>query len=445
MICLIVGAFAVPLFAASRARAQPRIDEEVLRSVVILTSPSERTCATGFITSSGELITNAHVSASLCPHGRCRDVRIFRATSLGGPGSIGLPHDGVTVSREFAAFDIAVLEAAWKNPDQRRSAPGVFKLSAFSGSRSAAVYSLGFPRCQALELTQGRIERENMITLQTSTLGSHGSSGSPVFLEDFSVVGVVNQSSSVLQAVSSLIFGTHFKNRAVKADLIRNALNFDEQAALTYQAGTLLRLYRDETAVRRGFARMMDGYNFLATVESLRRQVLAQPAFTAVGLHTPFAGLGEYPPFSLSRVPPELSRVDPGVAMLLQEIVVVYNLELHGPYRALLKPITPDELEVFLQTLAVPKEVTLDLRQLFRYAQESGFRGLELQTIMLATLALAAFFALLIVWAFSMGHVFTAAGGTRMTRLGKSLLVGLVLWPLSLAVFHMLPRRSAGK
>jgi V8-like Glu-specific endopeptidase len=144
-----------------------------IRQSVVQLSGSE-SCATGFIVGD-QIVTNAHVTESLCPYGTCDPITVQIMDSTETNSWKFLTNQPGILIREVPSLDIALLKIP--NIHKNAISPQEF-LSASVGSD---VTTLGFPGCQEFTVSEGKVLSKNILSFHTSALNSPGSSGSPIF------------------------------------------------------------------------------------------------------------------------------------------------------------------------------------------------------------------------------------------------------------------------
>jgi len=421
---LSIALWNAPLFA------DPPLNIDMLRSVVLLSGPGGKACATAFFTAQSKLVTNAHAVAVLCPYGDCSKLKVFQATALGEPPTTELKNLGLTLDNASEVFDLAILSVKGPLAAQALTLPEVFKGPA-PLDPAKELFMLGFPRCRTLELSRGMASEITPLGFTTSMRGAHGVSGSPVFDADLTLVGVVNQSSSLLGALNSRIFGTTFGIKAVRADFLNSAGPTDDITAAKTAAEKLLELYREHIRGLSGVKRAMAGFNFLSTAEGFKRQSLKKHELRL--LSPLLAAFGEY----ISVIPtlPATSKwTSNDAALAVERLMAAYNLELLGARRSALERLEAKDFERALE-IRSDKEQIREIMELVDFAVKDSYPGAQIFAFKLALAGLLILMTVFILWAYSLGIVFAKAQGGLIQKFCISAAVGIFFWPLSFIFF----------
>ncbi|MGZ3744722.1 MAG: S1 family peptidase [Pseudobdellovibrionaceae bacterium] len=162
-------------------------DESLKESLIVL--DSDDGCGTGFVLSSGKIITNAHVIAQKCNQSLCPNVKISRASALGAaPVSIGLVD--LQIIATFPKTDLAILK-----PTRNLNIKGISgKIR--SPVDGEEIFTIGFSNCESLNVQMGNVSNSTASEFGLHFTIQKGQSGSPVFNKYFDIVGLVYQGNS---------------------------------------------------------------------------------------------------------------------------------------------------------------------------------------------------------------------------------------------------------
>ncbi len=394
----------------------------ILQSVVQL-SGSE-SCATGFIVGD-QIVTNAHVTESLCPYGTCDPITVQIMDSTETNSWKFLTNQTGILIREVPSLDIALLKIP--NIHKNSISPQEF-LSAPVGSD---VTTLGFPGCQEFTVSEGKVLSKNILSFHTSALNSPGSSGSPIFDNQFNIIGIVAAAGTFFEAVSSKITDFPFSTKAVDAKAAQIVLWTIESELPLIQMKMLNTFYRESVIPSEGLDRLKKSLEWSSAVDG----VWGRATFLQLNPNTSFAlasGMGDSleflkHPFPSSTTPELLEAEKLGAA---------YALELFGLQNYNLEELDIPDLLNNIQKSGRPTSHIEALEYLISRAYIHD--PAEWWTIFWKTM----FFILplLCVWGWTLGYVYKAVYGTWYLRLIKMTIVGVAFWPLSLFVLWWLKR-----
>ncbi len=398
-----------------------------LPAVYLLIGQDGESCASAIAVSAHAMLTNSHVVEALCPFGRCSDIQILRSTAVGqAPVSVAGPVSA-TVARVFGSIDIAELHFThnleFHSTAQRKSP-----------RRNEQIMVVGYPGCKSLQVSHGMVVETGSQHFELSALGNFGSSGSAVIDAEGGLVGVVDQSRLPLPAIASRLSGANFELRAVRFDLIERLRSLGERESALLEALELFTRYRKDVVMRLGSDRIMEGIRFLAAGSDFAR-AQAQNGQFGRELLAPFLFLDA----SLSEL-----RLNPGAKEQedLNLLVIAMALESRGLSGSRFEPIDSQKIvEVFSNSFREPYQRS-QLADLVEAFQRSGYRGLYVNAALYAAAAALIFCVLSGAWLFSLGAVFVQARGGIVRKIMTVMIIGLLLWPLSLLVLLALKRRA---
>ncbi len=407
-----------PLLAA----AEPGTVEvgRFIPSVLLLTSPGNNACATGFILPNGLVLTNAHVARALCPFGACEDVSAFRAGAIGELPKQKLASQGITIRTVIPALDVAFLDMHSSEP-----LTGVFAQTAPPAIQTE-VHSLGFPKCGALSVSDGKILSQGTLNFGTSLSGAHGSSGSPVFNAQGDLLGIVAESDSISGGLLSLISDYKFEAVAMRADRALALGTSDPRALLEKQSDLLLEHYRTGLRLMPAFQRSRAAVSFIGAVEALKDEIIFASEFPERVAFLPLGQSARY----ISEV-----EITPSTSLMrsLATLVLAYNLEVKGPFLTPLQRLNVDSLFEALNKRGLPSDLLGEWKDLLMTSAASSYPGLELygMTIVAEILIIA----VIVVGALmlSAGYVYGRLRGSRLKRFLWSAAC-FIIWPIPLFV-----------
>jgi hypothetical protein len=407
------------IIPALEAYAAPEeLPADVVQSIVLLRSKSNNSCATGFITVDGLLATNSHVTRAICSSGSCADLEVWRAAKIGERASEKVSFTEASIFKDLSALDVSFLQL--KTPAPLK---GVFR-TIESPVVGAGVTTLGFPNCSILSRSTGKIDRVDSLRLASSTEGAHGSSGSPLFTENFRLVGIIGESDTIWGGFVSMLSNYRFKTIGIRADNAFEFLQASEDTMLERQAALLLANYRENVRTLTGLNRVRAAISFSGAVEGLADSFLFLPGKEKEV--QVLAGLGHYLEY-LPRVTPPPANSP--LLQTLSSLVLAHNLEMKGLYGQFLKPVSIKALFDGIDRSTAPASVKDDWKELITFAVRQGYQGLDLYGMILGVrvVALVLLFALGLGW--SAGYVFAGIRGSFVVRLAWAA-SNFLVWPI---------------
>lgn len=388
-------------------------------SVVLLSG--EKVCATGFLVQD-QILTNAHVTEALCPYGVCDLITVKKLGSVETESWEYLENQEAVVVQEVPTLDVALLRIP--NITRKAISPTNFA----PGEIGSLAYILGFPGCGDLTLTEGKILAKTPTGFRTSAEAQKGSSGSPVFNQNFQVIGVAMQSSSLFGGITALPLNTPTSTDFIDIGYAQNVLWSKDSELALIEMKLLNSIYRDIVVLSHGLDRMRASFDFIMAADVvLRRSSFFQ--LDKATLFTLFVGR-EYSlnflrhPFKSSS--PELLEAE--------KLGVAYALEMYGFRNEAFEEIDISSFLENLRNSGRPYHHVQRLEELISDAQEHKPADWIFSFLIFLGIGLP----LLVVWAWSLGYVFRAANGIWYLRILKMVGIGLVLWPLSLIIFRLI-------
>lgn len=244
---------AVPTVAAAE------VPEEVLRSVVLLSGPGF--CASGFLTTQGQIVTAAHVTSGLCPNGKCEELTIrtpYSEKYMRGQPIIIKPR----LKLEVPSLDLAVLE--WP---EKPLLVGKIALGKSKGPGSK-IYQLGYPSCSRPDITvnlqEGRIQSESRFEIWPDTVSWRGGSGGPVLNENFEAIGVHVRRSQLFDEFLRYLPGGKPMAAGVasRTESLSKLLTDDLEKSIEAEFELLNSYFESELAQAKGIRRGVMGLGF---------------------------------------------------------------------------------------------------------------------------------------------------------------------------------------
>ncbi len=394
---------------------------QALRSVVLLTDSKGSACASGFLLRDGRLVTASHVVQSLCNLSECPGLVIRRAASLGAPALETLTmRETPKVVLNIPWLDLAVIAGALE--------PGVFELA---GSATPDHISfLSFPRCQDLALSQGRVKQDAVLWLDTTVEAAPGSSGGPAFDQNYNLVGVAQQATSLSQALMARLYGTSYELRFLKAQALRQRLSSIDEESIGSEIQALNEYYNKRILPLTGWDRFLQGADFISTVNSLRSPFALPPLTPRERIS--FLALAEYPgvPFT------------PTHDSAFSRLIMASNLESKGLFKKFLVPIDEREFLKDLQSSGMKAEELSEISNLLSSFRQSGFYGFDLFAIKQAAWWFLVISLFIFSIAASAGYIFALTKGSLLRRAAVTFFWGVLCWPVSILAFIIVKRRS---
>ena len=294
--------------------------------------------------------------------------------------------------------------------------------SAKIGSKA---YILGFPGCGDIKLTEGETLAKTPTGFRTSALTKKGSSGSPVFNQDFEIIGVAMQSSSLLGAIGYLAFNAAASTDFVDIGYAQAALWSKDSDLFLIEMKLLNSIYQNIVISSEGLDRMRTSFDFIMAADV----VLRRSSFFKLDrgtLFTLFAGRENSLNFLKHPFKPSSQEL-----LESEKLGTAYALEMYGFHNELFEEIDVPALLDHLQNSGRPEPHVQRLEKLISEAQVHK----PTDWIFLFLVFVSFGLLLLVAWGWSLGYVFKATNGTWYLRTLKMIMIGLVLWPISLVIF----------
>ena len=405
----------------ARLAAEAPGEMELARAVFLLMS-DKGACATASLIGEGKLLTNYHVAEGVCPYGDCKGLRVQRSNRFGMQPVEELKLQKAVMTRASVALDLAIIEIS---PAPKGITP--LALGATQElAAGAALTAVGFPACARLQQSSGAVTGLDQIHITTSLQGLYGSSGSPVFDQSGAVAAVVVQASSLGDAASAYLRGKPFPLRAVRASHVSDILLKPEGDAFRSEVRLLNTYYASEVLPKAGLDRLMPSMQFLTAAEGLRARLMKTSAAPAAA--PLFMWFDAYLD-GLPQLPKAPDKDD------IERLLTAVNIEMNGPNQGLLSRVAPGELREALKSSGHTDAQIAALLAMVEAALRADFPGIQIEFVKYGACAALALAALAALWGLSLGVVFCRSRGGFLLRLFKTLLVGLLFWPLSFLLF----------
>ena len=379
-------------------------------------------CATGIAFPSGTILTNAHVSRSVCRFGDCS---LITRVSDEGENEIfpTRKHRTLTLIRELPSVDIATLSI---------STVGQHEPTPFSPPQiGEEIVIRGFPHCADFSESRGRITSITEPFFETDAPVSKGSSGSMVLGLDGQLRGVVTSVSSVPSAIGATLLGTEGNATAISWSSINEILSLGDYQMLEWELRMALSYYDKAVFPESGTRRWMRTLRFLTLVDGIAGH--AATADNGGDVVRPLLWSSTEDVSFVSAPPTPHTPL----GLLAEELAFTFLWEYGGP-RGVTLSTDPVDL---IETLRTQQQRTgPEIEVLRRRAEEVSaqqFPGFVLQSIMygLVLVGIAS------SWVLSLGFVLGRSNPFSRAIL-HSVLVGLLFWPLSFLVYLWWHRRS---
>ena len=399
------------------------IPSSLKQSVVLLSG--EKGCATGFLVQE-KILTNAHVTEALCPYGACDPITVMKMDSVETESWEYLENQEAVIVQEVPTLDVALLKIT---NITRKS----ISLTNFSpGEIGGLAYILRFPGCGDLTLTEGKILNKTPTGFRTSAEAQKGSSGSPVFNENFEIIGVAMQSSSLIGGITSLAFNIPHSTDFVDIGYAQKVLWSKDSEIALIEMKILNSIYRNVVVSLHGLDRMRASFDFIMAADV----VLRRSSFFQLDKETLFTlFVGRESSLNFLRYPFKPSSQE---LLEAEKLGTAYALEMFGFHNEAFEEIDVSSFLENLRNSGRPYHHVQRLEGLNSLAQENKPADLIFSLLLLLGFVLP----LLIVWGWSLGYVFRATNGIWYVRILKMVVIGLALWPLSLIVFWLVNKHS---
>lgn len=413
LVCSALIAFSVSPVALADSSASPPVS-----AIVLLRSHSSNVCGTGVVIGTSRILVSAHVATRICNRSICPNLQVARARKLNALAAEKLSLGEIKVSTLSETLDVALLSTE-KEIEVSRQLP----LSTSTPQTKESIQVIGFPDCELLTITDGYIQGLDNFYLRLSAAGRDGNSGSPVINTEGELAGFVDEAQELRDKLWSSISGASFKLRAVRTSVVSGFLESVPDRRPHYLAQELIKLHSSSVASSRGLTRALRGVRYDRAVRDLRLDVLREAS--APDTVEAFSLLGMYPGEMLrAQLTAPLSP--------MHRVVALANRERLGLRSSPLEHIDPDQIPA-----------SHVLAPIFQASAKDTYGGWEYYLTKLAVLYSPVVLILFAAWSLSLGYVLAAESGNLVTRLGKALLVGVAIWPLSLLVWILLRTRPS--
>jgi hypothetical protein len=195
------------------ARATEPSGDVLKESLVLL--EANGSCGTGFVLSSGKIITNSHVIDDKCNQTHCPDIEVSQANTI---GSAPIPriHAEFEIVATFPYSDMAILK-----PSKPLGIKGISGKIA-SPLDKETFFTIGFPSCESLQISTGSITQVTDHNFKLGIPIQKGQSGSPIFNKNSDIIGLVYKVDGNDTGLGTRIdhLGTDLEAVAAKSGLI---------------------------------------------------------------------------------------------------------------------------------------------------------------------------------------------------------------------------------
>lgn len=419
----IITAYLLVFALQTVCHAEVAVPQNIVKSAVMIRGTNGY-CGSGVILHDGRILTNAHITQSICPYGKCAGVKIFRAAQIGGQPDEQIDNGSVRLEREVASLDFAILSTA--EPSALASDLGK---DAVRVKTDEAVYAVGFPHCGALTASEGKVYQVDTLSIRTSTRGTYGSSGSLLLNSSNQLVGILREAASLQQGLLSSALGTHFELSAVPYDPVLQHRALPDAESILYEAKQLNKHYKEELIHRHGLRRLLDGLEYCARTEAIARraQALRLPGEAIAGFLQIDSELN-----ALTRSTPPAEGNE--LAQEIEKLTVGYNLESNGLYSEEFQPLNTTTLISEIEASGRPSKLAAELRDLIEGFKAEPYSGVTLTLLVITIIIAAIAFVATIFWTLCGTFVYRRTTGGRVRKIIFTTLINGLLWPLMLLV-----------
>lgn len=374
-------------------------------------------CASGFILDAHTVVTSAHVTQSMCVDSVCTGMTLGRTDGVGRSAQVipAVFRRGI----ELGGFDVGVLHlddslGSFEPPVAREPKGGEL------------VEVLSFPGCETLQSARGTANAFDQLVVETSAKSERGSSGGVLLGTDGALLGVISQAQPSTSLVLSLVTGNPFELRAARWDLVAPLLTLPLDARVAGESAAILSWYVSSAMPESAWGRALWSLDFFSRAERFKSAVLRSPGLFQAGFHSG----SERTTIEISSLLAQMGeRASPSIpphmiaGHALSQLVGTYNAELSG--------VTSPAAEISYEPAVIDRVRT-------RHGGDGRSalgRAAALLLMVMAALGLALF-----SWGASTGFVYARSSGSKISRLGKAILVAVLAWPLSFLVWATLKR-----
>lgn len=332
---------------------------EPYRNAILLVS-QERGCASGILLNDGHIITNAHVTESLCPYNNCKGVTVHFSEMPNEQPLKTLACSSLTIEYSRYSSDTSLLKCSGIENEKISNV----RISPVIGK--STITAIGYPGCGALKESHGLVTQESPFHFSASAKGSYGSSGSGVYDQSGALVGIIDQAKSLSELLGSFFGLTDFELRGIDAREINALLSKDfSDSALKAQIQTLLEYYRSSIRTRRGAERLSASFDFTARVDWLAREYNERRDPKGLNL----ISLGGY-----------FSSFESQFYAPLAPLIAAYIIESRGLNFAPWTPLNENAEKTILEMLNEPQK--REVEELFTEHKKSPYRGIEMTLLL---------------------------------------------------------------
>lgn len=370
-------------------------------SPVKLVSTANRTCGSGFVFGK-QIITNFHVANAICQQSACSNIKIFSLL-----GEIKASQDiQFTIRSSAPAYDLSVIEIKANEDNLIFNLPSAKDLLEQNNkiNKNSELIAFSFPNCAGLEITAGNklASIENLYFLSSLAL-QHGSSGGAIFNNQGDLSGIISESNTFLEGISSMIMGTRFRQtRAIPLDRLLEILSYDQKSSFDFEIKALLEFYFKIVLKHSGIQRIEESSRFLSKIKALALSHISDTKGAAALL----LALDNYPyPLFLSN--------NWGLAELNQDtaaLAFAASIEQYGLRESFTKQINSEELKILKSNLLQRFSTQENLiSNIFDACESSRYPGATLYLLAALIPCLSFLLIALFIWLIGLGALFAKA------------------------------------
>ncbi len=427
-----------------------KVLSDLAPSILLLSSASESVCGTGVLFSNGQIITAAHLAKDLCTGGSCDSLSIERQAPLNrGDKSKGIKSPGKSRTKQSelitglqyrVSITLPGLDLALLSPKDKVQVHGTFEidhLSDYSDQESLAgkqVFSLAFPKCQKLAVNAGTISHSDPISFFTTVQGNYGSSGGALIDTHGNLMGLITEAGSLSETLKAQLLNSDFSVRAHRiSPKIITADNLE--ASLLAEAELISQFYRRRVLSERNtserkwrdleFDRLMKGFKdrIISVADDLNQ-------------FKPLLVSGGYPIDVVNQLVNRSAAPTKLLYRLADELALYHSIENRG-----LRKSFSHELDAASLTDLLKWYGYRNLTHVVKRASKDKYPGSYAMWLAFGVSLTLLSGLFMVVYVFSLGYVWGKDPSGFVKRLVVTLLVAVLVWPISLIGFHYRLRR----